>query len=67
MNAKYGFRKNNNALDWNRFLMNQQNNYYDNLPQNQQDLERMFVNSGLIDHEKMTLIEEQEDQKNKKI
>lgn len=67
MNAKYGFRKNNNALDWNRFLMNQQNNYYENLPQNQQDLERMFVNSGLIDHEKMTLIEEQEDQKNKKI
>ena len=43
MNAKYGFRKNNNTMDWNRFLLSQQNNsFYDNLTQNPQDLEQFL-------------------------
>jgi hypothetical protein len=45
MNAKYGFRKNNNTMDWNRFLMSQQNNYldYENMPQNPQELEKLLA------------------------
>lgn len=40
LNAKYGFRKNNNSMDWNRFLMSQQSALDDNFSQNPQDLEK---------------------------
>ncbi len=42
MNAKFGFRKNNNTMDWNKFLLNQQSSFYENLPQNPQELEKML-------------------------
>lgn len=29
MNAKFGFRKNNNTLDWNRFLLSQQQSFFE--------------------------------------
>lgn len=41
MNARFGFRKNNNAMDWNRFLLSQQNPLFETLEQNPQDFEKI--------------------------
>lgn len=52
MNAKFGFRKNNNAMDWNRFLLSQQNAFYENLPPDPQELEKMLAEEGLESEKK---------------
>lgn len=57
MNARFGFRKNNNAMDWNRFLLNQQSAFYENMAeQNPQELENLLA-------EKLTENIEEKDEK----
>lgn len=46
MNAKYGFRKNNNTMDWNRFLLSQQGALYENMenmPQSPSEIEKILA------------------------
>ena len=46
MNAKFGFRKNNNTMDWNRFLLSQQGALYENMenmPQSPSEIEKILA------------------------